>query len=97
MRLSILLVSLLITVQQGAAQVQNSQQNEMPIQQKDQASIPVATQWTLDAAGVPQRAAIKSVALLYCPVTHMKGSGFLLKNGLVIPDLCTAFEGLKRC
>lgn len=86
MRLSILLVSLLITVQQGAAQVQNSQQNEMPIQQKDQVSIPVATQWTLDAAGVPQRAAIKSVALLYCPVTHMKGSGFLLKNGLVITN-----------
>jgi len=48
--------------------------------------IPTATQWTLDAAGPTQRTAIRSVFLLYCPNTKMKGTGFLLKDGLVVTN-----------
>jgi S1-C subfamily serine protease len=46
--------------------------------------VPVATQWLLDAAGPTQRSAIKSVLLLICQPDGAKGTGFLLKNGLVI-------------
>ncbi len=49
-------------------------------------TIPVATQWLLDAAGPIQRNAIRSVLELYCPQTHQKGTGFLLKSGLVITN-----------
>ncbi len=38
----------------------------------------------LDAAGPTQRSAIKSVLLLICQPDGAKGTGFLLKNGLVI-------------
>jgi hypothetical protein len=44
------------------------------------ATIPAAVQWTIDAAGPVQRVAIKSVFLLYCPKTNMKGTGFLLSS-----------------
>jgi trypsin-like peptidase len=47
---------------------------------------PVAVQWTIDAAGPVQRVAIKSVFLLYCPNTQMKGTGFLLSTGLVVTN-----------
>jgi hypothetical protein len=50
----------------------------------EDARIPAATQWLLDAAGPTQRAAVKSVVLLVCPQDGAKGTGFLLKNGLVI-------------
>src|SRR5260370_21813531 len=55
-------------------------------QDKDSAviKVPVATQWLLDAAGPTQRSAIKSVLLLICQPDGAKGTGFLLKNGLVI-------------
>lgn len=46
--------------------------------------VPVDTQWTLDAAGIVQRNAIRSVLLLVCPRTAMKGTGFLIAGGKVI-------------
>jgi hypothetical protein len=49
-------------------------------------SAPIATQWTLDAAGTVQRAGIKAVLMLYCPVSGMKGTGFLIDNGLVVTN-----------
>jgi len=59
--------------------------------------IPAAVQWTLDAAGPTQRAAIRSVVLLYCPKTNMKGTGFILRDGVVVTNNhvvegCTAEE-----
>ncbi len=62
-----------------------------------QDSIPVAVQWTLDAGGPVQRTAIKSIVLLYCPKTEMKGTGFLLSTGLIVTNNhvvqgCTAAE-----
>ncbi len=58
---------------------------------------PTAVQWTLDAAGPTQRGAIKSVFLMYCPKTKMKGTGFLLSDGLIVTNNhvvegCTAGE-----
>lgn len=49
-------------------------------------TIPTAVQWTLDAAGPTQRAAIKSVVLLYCPKSGMKGTAFVLRDGLVVTN-----------
>ena len=46
----------------------------------------MATQWTLDAAGVTQRNSISSVFLLVCQATQMKGTSFLLSNGLVVSN-----------
>jgi S1-C subfamily serine protease len=48
--------------------------------------LPVATQWTLDAAGPTQRAGVTAVMLLICPQTQMKGTGFLIENGLVVTN-----------
>jgi S1-C subfamily serine protease len=60
-------------------------------------SIPTAVQWTLDAAGPTQRTAIESVVLLVCPKTNKKGTGFVLRDGLIVTanhavDGCTAGE-----
>lgn len=60
-------------------------------------TIPTAIQWTLDAAGRTQRIAVKSVVLLYCPKTNSKGTGFLLREGLIVTNNhvvegCTAAE-----
>ena len=49
-------------------------------------TIPTAVQWTLDAAGPTQRAAVKSVVLLVCTKTNMKGTGFLLSDGLIVTN-----------
>jgi S1-C subfamily serine protease len=49
-------------------------------------TIPAAVQWTINAAGPIQRAAIKSVFLLSCSKTNMKGTGFLLSNGLIVTN-----------
>lgn len=46
--------------------------------------VPVDTKWTLDAAGIVQRNAIRYVLLLVCPKTAMKGTGFLIAGGKVI-------------
>jgi S1-C subfamily serine protease len=48
--------------------------------------VPIATQWTLDAAGATQRNSIKSVFLLVCPRTEKKGTSFLLSDGLVVSN-----------
>src|SRR5712692_7035158 len=58
----------------------------MSEQKSEGGTIPTATQWTLDAAGPTQRSAIRSVFLMYCPNSKMKGTGFLLKNGLVVTN-----------
>ena len=49
-------------------------------------ALPVAVQWTLSAAGPTQKTEIKSVFLLYCPKTMMKGTGFLVSGGLVVTN-----------
>lgn len=59
----------------------------------EKADVPVATQWVLDAAGPTQRNAVKSVFMLLCPKTNEKGTGFLLKSGLVL----TAEHVIKNC
>ncbi len=53
---------------------------------EDPQAVPTAVQWTLDAAGPTQRTAIKSVVLLYCPNSNMKGTGFILREGLVVTN-----------
>lgn len=55
-------------------------------QEAADSSVPVATQWNLDAAGVTQRNSIKSVYLMVCPVTQKKGTGFLIKSGSVVTN-----------
>src|SRR6266850_3648053 len=55
-------------------------------QKQEDPRIPTATQWTLDAAGPVQRAAIGSVFLMHCPNARTKGTGFLLKSGLVVTN-----------
>jgi hypothetical protein len=48
---------------------------------------PTAVEWTISAAAGPvQRTAIKSVFLLLCTKTQMKGTGFLLNNGLIVTN-----------
>jgi hypothetical protein len=64
---------------------------------KEPQSTETAVQWTLDAAGPTQRTAIKSVVLMYCPKTNMKGTGFVLREGLIVTNNhvvegCTAEE-----
>lgn len=51
-----------------------------------QNSIPVSTKWLLDAVGDTGRSVIKSVYMLVCPKTQEKGTGFLLRTGLVISN-----------
>lgn len=48
--------------------------------------LPVSTQWILDAAGETGRAAVKSVLMIVCPKTSSKGTGFVLRNGLVVTN-----------
>jgi Trypsin-like peptidase domain len=47
---------------------------------------PTAAQWTLNAVRPVQRMTVKSVFLLYCPKTQMKGTGFLLNSGLIVTN-----------
>lgn len=49
-------------------------------------NIPVATQWTLDAAGPTGRVAAQSVFMVVCPATSLKGTGFILKNGWLLTN-----------
>lgn len=49
-------------------------------------TLPVSTQWVLDAANPVQRNAINSVFLVYCPASKMKGTSFLLKSGLIVTN-----------
>jgi S1-C subfamily serine protease len=48
--------------------------------------VPVATQWTLDAATAIQRTRIKSVFMMVCPATQKKGTGFLIDSGLIVTN-----------
>ena len=58
-----------------------AQESEKP------STTPTAVEWTITAAAGPvQRTAIKSVFLLLCTKTQMKGTGFLLSNGLIVTN-----------
>jgi hypothetical protein len=60
--------------------------NPVQGQQNQQKEIPITTQWTLNAAEASQRIEISSIVWLYCPTTKLKGTGFILKNGLVVTN-----------
>jgi len=49
-------------------------------------SMPISTQWLLDAVGEIGRSAINSVCLIVCPKTNSKGTGFLIKSGHLITN-----------
>lgn len=60
-------------------------------------SIPISTKWLLEASEEPNRKAINSVYLIYCPKTQSKGTGFAIKSGQIITNWhvvknCTATE-----
>lgn len=60
-------------------------------------SIPISTQWLLEASEEPNRKAINSVYLIFCPKTQSKGTGFAIKSGQIITNWhvvqnCTATE-----
>lgn len=60
-------------------------------------SIPISTQWLLEASEEPNRKAINSVYLIYCQKTQSKGSGFAIKSGQIITNWhvvqnCTATD-----
>ena len=65
----------------GISVGQSSEQTEQ--QQK----MPVATQWTLEAAGPVQKTEINAVMLLVCSQSEMKGTGFLIDKGLVVTTI----------
>jgi hypothetical protein len=56
-------------------------------------SIPISTQWLLDAVGEIGRSTIDSVYLIVCPKTDSKGTGFLIKSG----HLITNWHVIKNC
>ncbi|MDP9268224.1 MAG: serine protease [Acidobacteriota bacterium] len=47
---------------------------------------PLATTWTLDAAAPQQKTAIKSVLLIACSATGLKGTGFLVRSGVIVTN-----------
>src|SRR5207244_313451 len=49
-------------------------------------SVPIATEWVLQAAEPRTRNAVKSVLLLVCSKTNMKGIAFLLKSGTLVSN-----------
>ncbi len=49
-------------------------------------SIPISTRWLSDALGEAGRSTINSIYLIACPGTQGKGSGFLLKSGVIITN-----------
>lgn len=51
-----------------------------------QENSPIATQWLLDAVGDSGKLAVTSVYMIYCSKTKSKGSGFLLRNGVIITN-----------
>lgn len=56
-----------------------------PIAEKKETA-PVATQWVLDAVGPAGRAAVKSVFMIVCHKTAMKGSAFLVEGGTIVTN-----------
>jgi S1-C subfamily serine protease len=77
-RASLTLAAFLVVGVSALAQKQTKQPDP-----QNQA-VPVDTQWTLDAAGTVQRNAIRSVLLLICTRTNMKGTGFLISGGKIV-------------
>ena len=49
-------------------------------------SLPISTQWLLDSIGETSRSAINAVYLVVCPNTQNKGTGFVLKSGLLVTN-----------
>jgi len=49
-------------------------------------TMPASTHWLLDASTVAQRHAIMSVYLLICPRANVKGTAFLLSNGIMVSN-----------
>lgn len=49
-------------------------------------SIPISTQWLLEASEDSNQKAINSVYLIYCHKTQSKGTGFALKSGQIITN-----------
>jgi len=49
-------------------------------------SVPISTQWLLDAVGEVGRTVIDSVYLIVCPKTDRKGTGFLMKSGYLVTN-----------
>jgi S1-C subfamily serine protease len=49
-------------------------------------SIPVATQWLMDAAGSGGRDALTSVFKIWCSKTQALGTGFVLDTGYMVTN-----------
>ncbi|MBI4199270.1 MAG: trypsin-like peptidase domain-containing protein [Chloroflexi bacterium] len=49
-------------------------------------SIPISTRWLLDAVGETGRSAVNAVYLVVCPRMQSKGTGFLLKSGVLVTN-----------
>lgn len=64
--------------------VLQTQANAQQLPSSDEKPVPVDSRWTLDAAGEVQRNAIRSVLLLICTKTQMKGTGFIVAGGRVV-------------
>ncbi len=56
-------------------------------------SLPISTQWLLEASGEQNKKAINSIFLIYCAKTQSKGTGFLIKGSYVI----TNWHVVKNC
>jgi S1-C subfamily serine protease len=55
-------------------------------QAPDEQSLPVATQWSMDAAGESGRAAIRSVVKIACSKAQTVGTGFQLDTGFIVTN-----------
>ncbi len=73
-RTLIVLVPLLILARNANAQNANMSTE----------TVPVSTQWVLDAVGSAGRSAVASVYMVTCPRTGLKGTGFLIRSGQII-------------
>ena len=82
--LRLLMPSALLLFAMGAPAQLKSENSSL--EHTEQTSIPITTKWTLEAAGAVQQIEINSVVLLICPVTQMKGSGFLIDIGLIVTN-----------
>ncbi|HVO32313.1 MAG TPA: serine protease, partial [Elusimicrobiota bacterium] len=49
-------------------------------------AIPIATKWEHEAASPTQINPIESVYLMYCPASQMKGTAFLLSDGMIVTN-----------
>lgn len=63
-------------------------------------SIPISTRWLLDTVGETGRSAINAVYVVYSSKTQSKGTGFLLKPGILVTNWhvvchCQARENLE--